>query len=122
MRHPSTRRLYRRIDQECHACILTSSTIRRCLVRDLSLSGFRVTRQDQDVLSPHTSVMIRVWLPGMSMPIDVDQAMVRWDRGNEFGVEILSISNGADFQLAGFIEQMLQSSAGWARVTSQIAG
>ena len=122
MRSPSTRRMYRRVERECRACILTSSAIRRCTVRDLSLSGFRVKRQDEEVLPPHTSVMIRIWLPGISIPIDIDQAMVRWDRGKEFGVEILSISNGADFQLAGFIEQALQPSAGWEGARSQAVG
>ncbi len=119
MRHPFTRRMYRRIDQECHACILTSSAIQRCMVRDLSLSGFRVVRQGEAALSPQASVMIRVWLPGVSAPIDIDQARVRWDRGNEFGVEILSISNGSDFQLAGFIERALQRSSGYEDVASQ---
>ncbi len=112
MRHPSTRRMYRRIDQECHACILTSSTIRRCLVRDLSLSGFRIAQQGEGLLLPNTSVMIRVWLPGGAVPIDIDQATVRWERGNEVGVEILSISHGADFQLAGCIERILRQAVG----------
>jgi hypothetical protein len=114
--------MYRRIDQECHACILTSSAIQRCMVRDLSLSGFRVKRQGEDALSLHTPVMIRVWLPGISTPIDIDQAMVRWDRGNEFGVEIQSISNGSDFQLAGFIERTLQSSIGFDEAPGQAVG
>lgn len=112
MRHPSTRRMYRRIDRECHACILTSSTIRRCLVRDLSLSGFRIAQPGERLLLPNTSVMIRVWLPGGAAPIDIDQAMVRWERGNEVGVEILSISHGADYQLAGCIERVLEQAAG----------
>ena len=119
MRNPSTRRMYRRVERECHACILTASAIHRCTVRDLSLSGFRVKRQGEEALPPHTSVMIRVWLPGVSAPIDIDQARVRWDRGNEFGVEILSISNGSDFQLAEFIERTLQPSTGCENVPSQ---
>ena len=119
MRNPSTRRMYRRVERECHACILTSSAIHRCTVRDLSLSGVRVQRQDKAVLSLHMLVMIRVWLPGISTPIDIDQAMVRWDRGNEFGVEIQSISNGSDFQLAEFIERTLQPSTGCENVPSQ---
>ena len=98
--------------QECHACILTSSTIRRCLVRDLSLSGFRIAQPGERLLLPNTSVMIRVWLPGGAAPIDIDQAMVRWERGNEVGVEILSISHGADYQLAGCIERVLEQAAG----------
>jgi hypothetical protein len=122
MRSPSTRRMYRRVERECHACILTSGAIHRCTVRDLSLSGFRVQRQDKAVLSQHTFVMIRVWLPGNSTPIDIDQAMVRWGRGNEFGVEILSISNGADFQLAGFIERTLQPSTSCESLSSQAVG
>ena len=119
MRNPSTRRMYRRVDRECHACILTSSAIHRCTVRDLSLSGFRVKRQGEEALSPHTSVMIRVWLPGVSAPIDIDQARIRWDRGDEFGVEILSISNGSDFQLAEFIERTLKLSTGCEDISSQ---
>lgn len=122
MRNSPTRRMYRRVERDCHACILTASAIHRCRVRDLSLSGFRVKRQGKDALSPHTFVMIRVWLPGVSAPIDIDQAMVRWDRGNEFGVEIQSISNGADFQLAGFIERTLQSSTGCDEAPSQAVG
>ncbi|MEK6533619.1 MAG: PilZ domain-containing protein [Nitrospirota bacterium] len=122
MRNPSTRRMYRRVERECHACILTSSAIHRCMVRDLSLSGFRVKRQGKDALSLHMPVMIRVWLPGVSVPIDIDQAIVRWDRGNEFGVEIQSISNGSDFQLAGFIERTLQSSIGCDEAPGQAVG
>lgn len=121
VRHPSTRRMYRRVNRECHACILTCSAIHRCTVRDLSLSGFRVRRETETVLLPQSLVMIRVWLPGVAAPIDIDQAMVRWDCGNEFGIEILSISNGADFQLAGFIEHTLQPSDGRAGRTSQMA-
>ena len=92
------------------------------MVRDLSLSGFRVKRQNEAALSPQSPVMIRVWLPGVPAPIDINQAMVRWDRGNQFGVEILSISNGADFQLAWFIEQTLQPSSGWVGTISRAAG
>jgi hypothetical protein len=111
--------MYRRVERECRACILTSSAIHRCTVRDLSLSGFRVKRQGEEALPQHTSVMIRVWLPGVSAPIDIDQARVRWGRGNEFGVEILSISNGSDFQLAEFIERTLQPSTGCEDVSGQ---
>lgn len=100
--------------------MLTSGTIFRCMVRDLSLSGFRVKRQAEVTLPLHTFVMIRVWLPGMSAPIDVDQAIVRWGHGNEFGVEILSISSGVDFQLAGFIERTLQPSIGCDEASSQV--
>ena len=114
--------MYRRVDCECHACILTSSAIHRCTVRDLSLSGFRVKRQGEALLSQHMAVMIRVWLPGLSEPIDIDQAMVRWDRGSEFGVEIQSISNGSNFQLAGFIARTLQSSIGCDAAPSQAVG
>ncbi|HEX7767633.1 MAG TPA: PilZ domain-containing protein, partial [Nitrospira sp.] len=111
-----------RVERECYACILTSGAIYRCMVRDLSLSGFRVKRQGEGALSLGTPVMIRVWLPGVSVPIDIDQAMVRWDRGNEFGVEIQSISTGSDFQLAGFIERTLQFSIGCDEAPNQAVG
>ena len=120
MGSPSTCRMYRRVERECHACLLTASAIYRCTVLDLSLSGFRIKGLGEGLLLPHMSVMIRVWLPGLPAPIDIDQAMVRWDRANEFGVEILSISSGADFQLAGFIERALQPSMGREDALSQV--
>ena len=56
--------------------------------------------------------MLRVWLPNVPMSIDIDQAVIRWGRGEECGVEIVSISSGADFQLAQFIGRALQYSFG----------
>jgi len=114
--------MYRRVERDCQACILTSSAIHRCMVRDLSLSGLRIKRQEKAALSPCAPVMIRVWLPGVSAPIDIDQARVRWRRGNEFGLEIQSISNGSDFQLAGFIERTLQSSIGCDESSGRAVG
>ncbi|ULA63976.1 MAG: PilZ domain-containing protein [Nitrospira sp.] len=122
MKSSSTRRLYRRVERDCQACVLTSSAIHRCRVRDLSLNGFRIERQGKAVLPLRAPVMIRVWLPGVSAPIDIDQARVQWDRGNEFGVEVLSLSNGADFQLAGFIERTLQRTASCEETLSRAVG
>lgn len=56
--------------------------------------------------------MLRVWLPGVPLPVDIDQAVVRWERGVECGVEIVSISSGADFQLAQFVGRAVQCSFG----------
>lgn len=106
----STRRMYRRVLSECQACILTSQALRRCTIRDLSLSGFRI--QGQTKLAVETVVMLRVWLPGVPLPVDIDQAVVRWERGVECGVEIVSISSGADFQLAQFVGRAVQCSFG----------
>lgn len=74
------------------------------------------------MLPLHTFMMIRVWLPGVSAPIDIDQAMVRWNRGYEFGVEIQSISNGSEFRLAGFIERTLQLLIGCDEALGQVVG
>lgn len=51
--------------------------------------------------------MVRIWVPGGRGPIDIDQAVIRWERHGEIGLQIVALSNGADFQLARYVESSL---------------
>lgn len=51
--------------------------------------------------------MVRIWVPGVKDPIDFDQAVIRWKRHGEIGVQIVALSNEADFQLAWYVESSL---------------
>jgi hypothetical protein len=106
---PSTRRMYRRISAEYPGCFLTSYSVRQVLVRDVSLNGFRV--EGTFGLPYDTIVKIQLWLPNGEGTVEVDQAMVRWMTEQEFGVQIVSISNEADLRLARHVEQRLQQAA-----------
>jgi hypothetical protein len=105
----STQRMYRRISTDYTGCYLTSSAVRRAVVRDVSLNGFRI--EGPSVLPCGTMVMIRLWLPKGEGTVDIDQAMVRWMTEREFGVQIVSLSNEADLRLARHVEQRLQQMA-----------
>jgi hypothetical protein len=101
-----TRRMYRRILTDHPSCYLTSHSLRHSVVRDISLNGFRL--EGLPALPRHTMVMVRIWLPDQKETIDIDQAVVRWVRGNEFGVQIVALSNEADFRLSVYVERVLQ--------------
>jgi hypothetical protein len=101
-----TRRMYRRILTGHPSCYLTSHSLRHSVVRDISLNGFRL--EGLPALPRHTMVMVRIWLPDQKETIDIDQAVVRWVRGNEFGVQIVALSNEADFRLSVYVERVLQ--------------
>lgn len=101
----STRRMYRRIRADHPSCYLTSQSFRHSVVRDISLNGFRM--EGLPTLPPHTMVMVRIWLPDQKETIDIDRAVVRWVREHEFGVQIIALSNEADFRLAAYIERVL---------------
>ncbi|NGZ98151.1 MAG: hypothetical protein CV089_18825 [Nitrospira sp. WS110] len=101
-----TRRMYRRISADYASCYLMDSVLRQGVIRDISLNGGRI----QCFSDPPEKllVMVRLWLPGQQESLDVDQAMVRWVRGQEFGVQFVSLSNEADFRLAVHIERIIQ--------------
>ena len=101
-----TRRMYRRIVGNYASSVLTSHSFNYSVVRDISLNGLRIKSQAR--LLRNAIVMVRLWLPDQKDSIDIDQAVVRWVRGQEFGVQFVSLSNGADFRLATHIEHLLQ--------------
>lgn len=99
------RRMYRRVVTECEGCILAANTVSRCRVQDLSLNGFRI--QADRVFAQGGLVMVRIWVPGGTEPIDIDQAVIRWSSNGEIGMQVVVLSNGADFQLARYVERSL---------------
>jgi hypothetical protein len=101
-----TRRMYRRISADYPSYYLMGQALRQAVIRDISLNGVRIQSLSDPPLNP--LVMLRLWLPGQQESLDVDQAIVRWVRGQEFGVQFVSLSNEADFRLAVHIERILQ--------------
>lgn len=104
-----TRRMYRRVEADCPSCYLTSHSVRLAAVRDISLNGFRV----RCLSAPpgQTLLKLRLWLPGQKDGITIDQAIVRWAAQDEFGVQIVSLSNEADCLLAAYVERLLRQRA-----------
>jgi hypothetical protein len=104
-----TRRMYRRVEADYPGCYLTSHSVRLVAVRDISLNGFRV----RCLSAPpgQTILKLQLWLPGQKDDIAIDQVVVCWAEQDEFGVQIVSLSNDADSRLASHIEQLLRQQA-----------
>jgi len=100
-----TRRMYRRLEADYPSCYLLPHSVRLAAVRDISLNGIRI--RCLSAPPAQTILKIQIWLPGQSDGIEIDQAVVRWTEQDEFGVQIVSLSNNADSQLAAHIEQLL---------------
>lgn len=101
MRSVLTRRMYRRISAGLRGSLLVRGSVQDVVVQDLSLNGLRIKG---DSLPPCDSLVgVRVRLPD-GMVLDVDQAVVRWSNETQCGVQIISLSNEADFRLARHIE------------------
>ncbi len=109
MHHFSTYRMYRRVMANYPSCYITNSALQLSIVRNLSLNGFRISGLSG--LKRNSIVMLRLWLPGQEATIDIDQAVVRWVDGLEFGAQIVSLSNEADLRLALHVEQILSQKA-----------
>ena len=56
---------------------------------NLSLNGWRV--DGTHPVNPGTVVTLCIFLPGQHPTVFVDRAIVRWSRGQEFGVEVNTI-------------------------------
>ena len=100
-----TRRMYRRVEADYPSYYLMPHSGRLAAVRDISLNGFRV--RCLSALPAQTILKIQLWLPGQIDGIEIDQAVVRWTEQDEFGVQIVSLSNDADCRLAAHVEQLL---------------
>ncbi len=108
MQTPNTGFHIRANDRLATHCLVYFSTGAVCgtgTVWNLSLSGFRV---DSDIaLQQGTSVTIFAFLPDNQHAIVVNQAMVCWSRGHEFGLAIQNIQPRDATQLQRFIRASL---------------
>jgi hypothetical protein len=98
--------MYRRVSTNYPSCYLVSSSFQYGVVRDVSLNGFRI--EGRSDLHRNTLIMVRLWLPDQDNSIDIDQAVVRWVNGREFGVQIVALANEADLRIANHVEQVLR--------------
>lgn len=106
MNSTSTRRMYRRISAEYPGWYIVGGAMQHAVVRDVSLNGFRI--EGPADLPCNTIIPVRVWLPEQENSLKIDQAVVRWAKGWEFGVQIVGLSNEEDLRLANHVEWMLE--------------
>ncbi len=68
---------------------------------DMSRQGWRA-RGMQPVIKG-TTLVVHVYIPDLAQPITIDQAVVRWTDGLEFGVEVTGISQESASKLSDYL-------------------
>lgn len=72
---------------------------------NLSLNGWRVDGTQPVV--PGMIFTLCVVLPGQQPTVFIDRAVVRWSRGQEFGIEVSSIKADEQARLEQFVTALV---------------
>ncbi len=95
----------------CPLYFLSDHFLGKGTATDLSPGGWRV-EGDHQVATGQTLVL-RVCLPDQERPVDVEQAVVRWCRDLEFGLQVQKIGPGEQGRLAKFVLFLIRQSYSW---------
>jgi c-di-GMP-binding flagellar brake protein YcgR len=71
---------------------------------DLSIGGCRI--ESAVDVQPGVSLEVRIVTTGQESPIQIQQAIVRWKRGREFGLEFVTMGPGEWTRLQRTVEQI----------------
>ncbi len=94
-------RSFRRFPVQCSVFYASEAVKGYGTAWNLSLNGWRV--DGTQPVTPGTVVKLSVMLPGEHPTVFIEQATVRWSRGQEFGVEVSSIKAEEQARLARFV-------------------
>lgn len=72
---------------------------------NLSLNGWRV--DGTQPVEPGMVLTLCVFLPGQYPTVFIDRAIVRWSRGQEFGIEVGSIKADEQTRLEQFVTALV---------------
>lgn len=72
---------------------------------NLSLNGWRI--DGTHPVEPGMVVTLCVFLPGQHPTIFIDRAIIRWSRGQEFGIEVNSIKADEYARLEQFVTELV---------------
>ena len=103
---PFTVRPDRRFPVQCFVKYHIGSFTGMGTVWNLSLSGWRFSG---DVpMRPGELLSLNVTLPN-EQRIKIDEAIVRWSRGGEFGIETVEVSKHTQDRLAHYVRRLMQA-------------
>jgi hypothetical protein len=71
---------------------------------DLSVRGCRI--ESRIAVKPGTELQLKVHLPNESAPLGISVAVVRWSRGETFGVEFMDMKDEEWKRLGRFIKSV----------------
>ena len=88
---------------------------------NLAVSGCTVVSDTGVSPGVHVQMELRLYLPEGVMPVDVDQAVVRWARGLAFEVEFLAMQLGEQERLRRFVDTLRQEPSVTDRIIQTVA-
>ena len=101
-----TIRSYRRFPVQCAVEYRNPDCVGKGTVRNLSRSGWRV--EGNHVLAPGTMLTLTVSLPGDSVPVTAEKAIVRWVKAHAFGIRIIEMQPADAARLRRFVTLLEQ--------------
>ena len=100
-----TIRSHRRFPVKCTVDYMSSDWVGKGIVRNLSRGGWRI--EGDHVVAPGTVLTLAAWLPGDSLPVKVENAIVRWVSGRAFGIKIVVMEPGEGMKLERLVVRLL---------------
>lgn len=106
---PFVLRPYRRFPVQCSVTYNAGSFQGQGTVWNLSCSGWRLSGDLP--MRPGETLSLTVALPN-EQRIDVPEAVVRWSRGQEFGIEAVTIPKQTQARLGHYIQRLAREPMG----------
>ncbi|TLY15390.1 MAG: PilZ domain-containing protein [Nitrospirae bacterium] len=78
------------------------------IVTDLATGGCRIESQMSVAKGSHLE--LRIYVPGFSHPTIIEGAPVRWVREEEFGVEFIRLTRGAQTRIRQILQGLVEIS------------
>ena len=103
---PFTVRPYRRFPVQCFVKYHIGSFSGIGTVCNLSLHGWRLS--GDLLMRPGEILSLKVTLPN-EQQIEIDEAIVRWSRGGEYGIETVEVSKHTQGRLAHYVRRLMQA-------------
>jgi hypothetical protein len=97
----------RRLFVQCPISIKGNQGVNSGIVFNISPGGAAI--ESGAVVQPGTVLTLRVHLPSLKQPIEVDRAAVTWKTGDDFGVQFLQLGPEQRERLNQVLQDILQS-------------
>ena len=94
-------RSFKRFLIHCHVDFLSPSYVGKGTVLNVSKAGLRVS--STQTVEAGTKLALRLFVPGLEYPINIDRAVVRWAYGPEFGLQTLRLQIDQEARLERWI-------------------
>lgn len=102
-------RTYRRFSMQCPVFYLNERFIAQGVVWNFSRRGWRIDGEHD--VEEGTVVALCVFLPDDQIPVTIERAVVRWSRGQEFGLETLYMRPEQHARFRRFVRGLARSLA-----------